>query len=508
MAESEVGSAAEGGFALRTVLFGLAATAALFGPWLAGLDVGSWRGIDGALLVLLVSGVVCFGWPSVERRGGARALLDLSVGAGSLIPFGVLGASVAGEPIGSAEAVLVAGGLALALIWTGRLGGWPGAGAAVVLVGLLGWGSGGERRDPAPGPAVEMLPVDLALRGPLGSAKVRVGDAPPLEILSNLDLGASRLLRAWIPVPAERPPGPVIPTVEALSPGPPAPDGRVTAVMAPGWSPDPGLAARQRPPAPPVVRRAPALAGLLGAWTAMLLLLAVRRSFQPRRPWTGAALGAAVGLGAAMALTPLSHLASAEGLSPGVRSLEGVAGASPWLQVDRRRVTLRLDDLGPGPAAIELHGRPPRRCTLDLTGPAGRLELALGDGAVADLLRPLDPGLRPLQPAINGWGDLDPGWVRGETGGWRVTGPWRLGEGRSGPETRGPADASAATASPPAWALGGVDGGGWVVLGRLSGEGFRGLGGPEGALEAGGAGAGERGDTWIRVTGAPAPAER
>lgn len=504
---TEAGSAVEGGFALRTVLFGLAATAALAGPWLLGLDVGPWRGIDGALLVLLVSGVVCFGWPSVDRRGGPRALLDLSVGAGSMIPFGLLGASVAGEAIGSAQAILVAGGLALALIWTGRLGGWPGAAAAVALVALLGWGSGGEGRGPAPGPVVEMLPVDLALRGPLGAARVRVGDAPPLEIISNLDVGASRRLRAWIPVPTERPPGPVVPRVEALSPGPLAADDRVAVVMAPGWSPDPALAARPRPPAPPVVRRAPAPAGLLGAWTAMLLLLAVRRSFQPRRPWTGAALGAAVGLGATVALTQLPQLASPEGLGPGVRSLEGVAGASPWLQVDRRRVALRLDGLGPGPAAIELHGRPPRRCTLDLTGPAGRLEVVLADGAVADLLRPLDPGLRPLQPAINGWGDLDPGWVREGARGWRATGPWRLGEGRSGPEAGRPDDA-AAFASPPAWGLGGLEGAGWVVLGRLSGEGFKGLGGPEGALGADDAGAGENGDTWIRVTGAPAPEER
>ena len=71
----------------------------------------------------------------------------------------------------------------------------------------------------------------------------------PLEIISNLDVGASRRLRAWIPVPAERPPGPVVPRVEALSPGPPAADDRVAVVMAPGWSPDPALAARPRPPA-------------------------------------------------------------------------------------------------------------------------------------------------------------------------------------------------------------------------------------------------------------------
>ena len=503
------------GFALRAILFGLVGTLALTGPALLGLDYAPWRGLDGALALLLVVGVSCFGWPPVERRGAARGLLDLSVATGSLITFGLLGATVADGVSGAAGPALLAGALAMALVWTGRLGGWPGAAAVLALAALLGWGGEEERSAPAPGPAVEMLPVDLSLRGPLVAALLRVGDAPPLEIRAELGAGASRQLRAWIPVPAQRPPGPVSPRVEALSPrclvgdggpGSSAPDGRVVAAMGTVWSPAPGLAARQRPPLPTLFRRAPAPAGLLGAWAVLLLLLAVRRSFQRRRPWLGAALGAAVGAGAALGLSWLPDQSSRRATPyPAVRALEGVAGAQPWLQVDRRRGVLRLDGLGPGPAAIELHGRPPRRCLLDLTGPEGRLELALGAGAIADLLRPLDPGLRPLQPEINGWGDLDPAWLREVPGGWRDASPWGLGEGHAAAGAEGP---PLPLTPPPAWALGGVDGAGWVVLGGLSGEGFRGLRGPEGASGGEGPAEVDRGEVWIRVTEAPSRAGR
>jgi hypothetical protein len=509
-------SAAREGFGLRAVLFGLAGTAVLTGPWLVGLDVAPWRGVDGALVALLLVGAVCFGWPSVGRRGGAEALTDLSVGAASLIPFGVLGASAAGEAAGTSGALLVAGGLWMAFVWTGRLGGWPGAAAAVVLVGWMSQGGDDEEPAPAPGPPVQMLPVDLALTGPLDAARLRVGDAPPLEIRADLGVGASRQVRTWLPVPAERPPGVVSPLAEALSPpglgrdvapGAQGSDGRVRATMASPWSPDPELAARQRPPVPTPVRRPPAAAGLLGAWAALLLAIAVRRAWGRRRPWAGVAGGAALGAGAGLLFFQLFHPASGltirppGQLGPGVRVLEGVAGASKWLQVDRRRGALRLEGLGSGPAAIELHGRPPRRCTLDLSGAGGRFELLLGAGAVADLLRPLDPGLRPLQPAINGWGDMDPAWLRGGAGGWRNAAPWRLGEGQAPPARGAAGGHPGPMAAPPAWGLGGVDGPGWVVLGCLAGEGFSGLQGPQAVPAAGSAGAGVGEEVWIRVTG-------
>lgn len=515
-AEGEGASAEKDRFGLRTVLFALAGTAVLTGPWLAGLDVAPWRGVDGALVALLLLGAVCFGWPSVERRSGADALTDLSVGTASVLPFVVLGASVAGEAAGTAGSLLVAGGLWVAFVWTGRLGGWPGAAAAVVLAGLMGWGGDGQPRATAPGPLVRMVPVDLALTGPLDAARLRVGDAPPLEIRADLGVGASRQIRTWLPVPAERPFGAVSPIAEGLSPpgvgrdvvpGAKESDGRVRAKMASPWSPDPELAARQRPPVPRPVRRPPPAAGLLGAWAAVLLALAVRRGWGRRRPWAGAAAGAALGGGAGLLLSLLFHPASDLAIrppgqpGPGVRVLEGVAGASTWLQVDRRRGALRLEGLGSGPAAIELHGRPPRRCTLDLRGAGGRFGLLLGEGAVADLLRPLDPGLRPLQPAINGWGDLEPAWLRGGAGEWREAAPWRLGEGRASPARGAAGGHPGPTAPPPAWGLGGVDGPGWVVLGRLVGEVFSGLEGPQAVSAAGSAGVEVGEEVWIRVTG-------
>lgn len=519
-AERDPGASARDGFTVRAVLFALVGTAALTGPALVGLDYGSWRGLDGGLALLLVVGVVSFGWPPAEPQGAARGLCDLSVGTGAVLLFGGLGVAAAGEAHGAAGPVLLAGGLAMVLVWTGRLGGWPGAVAAWALVALVGWSGGEEASAPAPGPAVELLPVELTLRGPLDEARLRVGDAPPLEIRADLGVGASTQVRAFIPVPAERPGGPVTPDLEAIfPPGPPVAheagaalaDRRVAAAVAAAWIPDPRLASRPRPPVPPAVRSAPSPARLLGAWAALLLLLAIRRGFHRRRPWTGAALGTLVGPGSALVLSGLVPAAPGRAVAPeapGVRALEGVSGAPSWLQVDRRRGTLLLDELGPGPAAIDLHGRPPSRCELDLTGPEGRLRLALERGAVADLLRPLDPGLRPLRPAINGWGDLDPAWLREPPAGWRALAPWGIGEAAlSGQEGAFSGDPGAA-ASPPAWAHGGGEGGGWQVLGQLSGEGFKGLEGPGGLSGASGLADPDGGEVWLRVTEGPSAAGR
>ena len=224
-------------FAARGISFGCLATAALVLPGALGLDlmpVGTPAGpLDGGVAVLLVLGVLCFGWPPPGRRRAAGALLDLAAGAACVHLFLVLalcaGAQVPGAPsevaggthgwgssirIASAWAHAgvagwIAGGCAAALVFLGRLGGAAGAGAVVALPVALAAGLQGASDAGTPGVEVELVPVQLELRGPLAPTVLRVGDAPPLEVSADLGPGATRWVRAWIPARVDRVPGPL-----------------------------------------------------------------------------------------------------------------------------------------------------------------------------------------------------------------------------------------------------------------------------------------------------------
>ena len=562
--EAGAAHAGAGGFILRALLFGVIATVVLTAPEALGLDLAPWRGIDGALVLLLLAGVGCFGWPPTARTTLARSGLDLTVAAASVGLFAVLAASAAGvglaggpgppaasvasgaSGVSGAGGALALGGAAAALVLAGRLGGWPGAAAAVAFAALVGsLGAGGAEPQPlAHGPALELLPVTLELEGPLDSGEVRIGDAPPMEIRAALGQGATRRLLAWLPAPVDRAPGPVALEVGGVLP--PGPGSRVRAEVVPPWSPPPSLAARPRPPVPREWRRAPPTSGLLVAWGGLFCLLGAWARLRARRPRSGAITGSVLGCLLTLGLAGLSfpldggrRPAILGGGAPGapcVRVLEGAAGSDAWLQIDRVRRRLVIEGLDSLRAAIQLWGSGLRRCSLDATVPGGRLELVLDEGVIADLLRPLDPGLRVLRPELNGWGDMDPAWIREEPLGWRALssrGPWGVGDGGAPAPPAGGADRlSSPAAGPggrsaglPAWAHGGPGGGpggghaggpvrgpdggmggaDWVILGRLSGEGYRGLEGSGTGHPGGSAGPedpGERGaEVWLRLTG-------
>ena len=495
-----------GAFTLRALLFGLIATVVLTVPEALGLSLAPWRGVDGAVVLLLLAGVGCFGWPPPTRSTLARSSLDLSVATASVALFGVLAASTASaaaaesEPAAAAVAGVALGGVSAALVLLGRLGGWAGAAAALAFagaVGLLGAGGPQQPSSLASGLAVEVLPMVLDLEGPLRSGQLRIGDAPPVEVRADLVEGASRRLHAWIPAPVDRAPGAVSAEIDGVQP--PGPDGRIRAEVGPAWVPPTTLAGRQRPPVPLGSRPAPPSAGLLLAWGSLLCLLGVRARSRALRPLLGAAQGAALGLllalGLARLVVPSAGLGEPAVLGerapgvPHVRCLEGAVGAETWLQVDRVRQRLVIEGLGPRAASIQLWGAGLRRCLLDATVSRGRFEMVLGEGVVADLVRPLDVGLRVLRPAINGWGNMDSAWVREGPAGWRRIGSWGMGDrgdlapheggvGRLPEPAAGPEGPQGSLGRPPAWAHGGADGADWMILGRLSEGAFGGLVGP------------------------------
>ena len=475
----------------RGLVFGLLATATLVLPGAAGLDLVPWESpigpVDSGVAAILLAGVLCFGWPPPDRRSPAASLLDVACGAACVQLY--LGAGPGWPPgaggLASTSAVAMLGaGLAFA----GRLGGGPGALSMAALAALVGV-AGGTAEETEPGPPLELLPVEVELQGPLTAASLGVEGAPPLELEADLGPGARRSVLAWVPAPVDRAPGAVAPEVLQAAPGPEA-AGRVRVRSIPGWTPPADLLDRQRPAAPLEVRARPRPEALLVAWGGLLLLLGIRAGFGARRP---VAVGlSCLALASSAAVAVPGPRGGAAGPRPGLRVLEGLVGSEPqWIQVDRGRRGLRVDSRTLGPAWIGLSGPGLARCRQRSTVAGDLLELELRRGAVADLVRPLDPGLRVLEPRVNGWGEFQDLWTMSAAGDWAHAGAWPLGAsapaGRGGGAGTGTGTGAAGTGTAgaaawaPAWARSGTSGADWALVGALSAAAHRGLEGPAGA---------------------------
>ncbi len=508
-------------FGARALLFGALASVILCGPAILGMEVTPWAGVDGVLAGLLVLGVGCLGWPPPRSAPFSAAMIDLGAAVAVVGTFYGLSAPAWGGPAGAWPA----SGLAALLVLLGRRGGGAGVAAAAGAVALVAFGSRAQPGEPPVALAVEMVPVTLQLEGPLVSGRLRVGEAPPLELELDLGPGAERRVRAWIPAPADRAPGAVTPRVEELRP--PGAAGRVRVEVLPAWTPDPRLVERQGPPAPDPARRAPSSAGLLGAWAGLLVTLGCRSLFLKLGRWgvVACALWACALLGGSRwwervptqgsVLEALGFPAAPE---PRVRILEGELETGAWLQVDRGRRGLVLDDLGSASASLHVTDAGLRRCRLISRSAGEQLMLDLVEGGRWELLRAVHPGLRVLRPELNGWGPVEKAWIRAAETGWEALGSWELGAGRrtpaQGPEPGGRAPAPGPRGSvepPPPWASSGAVGGPWVVVARLSEGAYRGLEGVRGPLQDGRSGPRGRASSspvWVRLTSGPSAAGR
>lgn len=222
-----------------------------------------------------------------------------------------------------------------------------------------------------------------------------------------------------------------------------------------------GILSRPRPPSGPTEIAQPLAAlALLPACFLLAILARERRATSILISLAGAAL--CLGLSAR----------ARGGVAAGATVLEMAEGSDLALEVRASFATATVEATDLPATALEVDPEGARVVWIGSFS-TGSPWQARSPGAALYLLRARDPDGRRFSRAANGVTDLAESWVR-EAGEWTVRGAWTLDSPLPPPRPGPP---------PPGWLSSGLPQGVPVLLGRMA------------------AGAGGRGEAWIRLTG-------